>query len=348
MYNGQKIDPKAFVEAQIKEIKEQVGEDVVILGLSGGVDSTVTAMLIHRAIGDKLQCIFVDHGLLRKNEFEDVLEYYKDKGLNVKGVRAADRFFAACAGITDPELKRKAIGKTFIDVFAEEARKVSDAKWLAQGTIWPDIAESHSDKGTIKSHHNVGGLPDDLKFGLVEPLKYLYKYEVREVGAELGLDSYILGRHPFPGPGLAVRILGDITPEKVRILQDADDIYIRGLREYKVKLSGEEARRVLAAGVPAAMQDGEIEVSLYDQIWQAGVILLSAVRSVGVMGDERTYEHPVALRAVTSTDAMTADWAHLPYDFMAKVSNEIINKVRGVNRVCYDISSKPPATIEWE
>ncbi|MBQ1635546.1 MAG: glutamine-hydrolyzing GMP synthase [Bacteroidales bacterium] len=319
MYNGQKIDPKAFVEAQIKEIKEQVGEDVVILGLSGGVDSTVTAMLIHRAIGDKLQCIFVDHGLLRKNEFEDVLEYYKDKGLNVKGVRAADRFFAACAGITDPELKRKAIGKTFIDVFAEEARKVSDAKWLAQGTIWPDIAESHSDKGTIKSHHNVGGLPDDLKFGLVEPLKYLYKYEVREVGAELGLDSYILGRHPFPGPGLGVRCLGELTPEKIAILQEADKIWIDALRE----------------------------AGLYDKVWQAAAIFVP-VKTTGVKDGCRTYENVIALRAVNSIDAVTAQIVHLPWELLDKVQNEIITRVKGVNRVVYDISSKPSATIEWE
>ena len=319
MYNGQKIDPKAFVEAQIKEIKEQVGEDVVILGLSGGVDSTVTAMLIHRAIGDKLKCIFVDHGLLRKNEFEDVLEYYKDKGLNVKGVRAADRFFAACAGITDPELKRKAIGKTFIDVFAEEARKVSDAKWLAQGTIWPDIAESHSDKGTIKSHHNVGGLPDDLKFGLVEPLKYLYKYEVREVGAELGLDSYILGRHPFPGPGLGVRCLGELTPEKIAILQEADKIWIDALRE----------------------------AGLYDKVWQAAAIFVP-VKTTGVKDGCRTYENVIALRAVNSIDAVTAQIVHLPWELLDKVQNEIITRVKGVNRVVYDISSKPSATIEWE
>ena len=319
MYNGQKIDPKAFVEAQIKEIKEQVGEDVVILGLSGGVDSTVTAMLIHRAIGDKLQCIFVDHGLLRKNEFEDVLEYYKDKGLNVKGVRAADRFFAACAGITDPELKRKAIGKTFIDVFAEEARKVSDAKWLAQGTIWPDIAESHSDKGTIKSHHNVGGLPDDLKFGLVEPLKYLYKYEVREVGAELGLDSYILGRHPFPGPGLGVRCLGELTPEKIAILQEADKIWIDALRE----------------------------AGLYDKVWQAAAIFVP-VKTTGVKDGCRTDENGIALRAVNSIDAVTAQIVHLPWELLDKVQNEIITRVKGVNRVVYDISSKPSATIEWE
>ena len=259
------------------------------------------------------------------------------------------KFFADLAGVTDPEQKRKIIGRDFVEVFNAEAKKITDAKWLAQGTIYPDRIESLNITGkVIKSHHNVGGLPKEMHLQLCEPLKWLFKDEVRRVGRQLGMPEHLITRHPFPGPGLAVRILGDITPEKVRILQDADDIYIRGLRDYKVKLSGEEARKVLAAGVPAQMQDGEIEVSLYDQIWQAGAILLSTVRSVGVMGDERTYEHPVALRAVTSTDAMTADWAHLPYEFMAKVSNEIINKVRGVNRVCYDISSKPPATIEWE
>ena len=325
MYNGEKLNAKAFVAEQVAAIKEQVGNDVVILGLSGGVDSTVTAVLINKAIGSKLQCIFVDHGLLRKNEFESVLEQYKGMGLNVKGVRAADRFFAACKGITDPELKRKAIGKTFIDVFNEEAHKVEDAKWLAQGTIWPDIAESHSDKGTIKSHHNVGGLPKEMNLQLCEPLKWLFKDEVRRVGRQLGMPEHLITRHPFPGPGLAVRILGDITREKVQILQNADDIFIQGLRNW-------------------VDTDGE---TLYNKVWQAGVILLP-VQSVGVMGDERTYERAVALRAVTSTDAMTADWAHLPYEFMAKVSNDIINKVKGVNRVCYDISSKPPATIEWE
>jgi GMP synthase (glutamine-hydrolysing) len=269
--------------------------------------------------------------------------------LNVIGVDASEKFFSDLAGVSDPEQKRKIIGRDFVEVFNAEAKKITDARWLAQGTIYPDRIESLNITGkVIKSHHNVGGLPKEMNLQLCEPLKWLFKDEVRRVGRQLGMPEHLITRHPFPGPGLAVRILGDITPEKVRILQDADDIYIRGLRDYKVKLSGEEARKVLAAGIPAEMQDGEIEVSLYDQIWQAGVILLSTVRSVGVMGDERTYEHPVALRAVTSTDAMTADWAHLPYDFMAKVSNEIINKVRGVNRVCYDISSKPPATIEWE
>ena len=253
------------------------------------------------------------------------------------------------AGVTDPEQKRKIIGRDFVEVFNAEAKKITDAKWLAQGTIYPDRIESLNITGkVIKSHHNVGGLPEEMHLSLCEPLKWLFKDEVRRVGRSLGMPEHLITRHPFPGPGLAVRILGDITPERVRVLQDADDIFIRGLRDYKVKLSGDEARRVLAAGVPAEMTDGEIEVSLYDQVWQAGAVLLATVRSVGVMGDERTYEHPVALRAVTSTDAMTADWAHLPYDFMAKVSTEIINKVKGVNRVCYDISSKPPATIEWE
>ena len=339
----------SFVETTVAELKEQLGNDRVILGLSGGVDSSVAAVLLNKAIGNRLTCIFVDHGMLRKNEFQQVMDDYKVLGLNVIGVDASERFFADLAGVTDPEQKRKIIGRDFVEVFNAEAKKITDAKWLAQGTIYPDRIESLNITGkVIKSHHNVGGLPEEMNLQLCEPLKWLFKDEVRRVGRQLGMPEHLITRHPFPGPGLAVRILGDITPEKVRILQDADDIYIRGLRDYKVKLSGEEARKVLAAGVPAQMQDGEIEVSLYDQIWQAGAILLSTVRSVGVMGDERTYEHPVALRAVTSTDAMTADWAHLPYDFMARVSNEIINKVRGVNRVCYDISSKPPATIEWE
>ena len=319
MYNGEKLNPKQFVADSIKEIKEQVGNDTVVLGLSGGVDSTVTALLIDKAIGHNLVCIFVDHGLLRKNEFEDVLSSYEGMGLNVIGVRAADRFFAACKGITDPELKRKAIGKTFIDVFADEARKVKDAKWLAQGTIWPDIAESHSDKGTIKSHHNVGGLPEDLKFGLVEPLKYLYKFEVREVGAELGLDHYFLGRHPFPGPGLGVRCLEELTPERIHILQEADAVFINMLREE----------------------------GLYDKIWQAAVVLLP-VRSTGIKDGARTYENVVALRAVNSVDAVTADVINLPFEFLQRVATAIIAQVDGVNRVVYDISPKPPATIEWE
>ena len=348
---GSKQDWSAasFVDTTVAELKAQVGNDRVILGLSGGVDSSVAAVLLNRAIGKNLTCIFVDHGMLRKNEFRDVMHDYECLGLNVIGVDASEKFFSDLAGVTDPEQKRKIIGRDFVEVFNAEAQKIQDAKWLAQGTIYPDRIESLNITGkVIKSHHNVGGLPEEMHLSLCEPLKWLFKDEVRRVGRQLGMPEHLIIRHPFPGPGLAVRILGDITREKVRILQDADDIYIRGLRDYKVKLSGEEARRVLAAGVPADMKDGEIEVSLYDQIWQAGTVLLSTVRSVGVMGDERTYEHPVALRAVTSTDAMTADWAHLPYDFMAKVSNEIINKVRGVNRVCYDISSKPPSTIEWE
>lgn len=339
----------SFVDTTVAELKEQLGDDRVILGLSGGVDSSVAAVLLNKAIGKNLTCIFVDHGMLRKNEFRDVMHDYECLGLNVIGVDASAKFFKDLEGVTDPEQKRKIIGRDFVEVFNAEAKKITGAKWLAQGTIYPDRIESLNITGkVIKSHHNVGGLPKEMHLQLCEPLKWLFKDEVRRVGRQMGMPEHLITRHPFPGPGLAVRILGDITPEKVRILQDADDIYIQGLRDYKVRLSGEEARRVLAAGVPAAMTDGEIEVSLYDQIWQAGTVLLSTVRSVGVMGDERTYEHPVALRAVTSTDAMTADWAHLPYDFMAKVSNDIINKVKGVNRVCYDISSKPPSTIEWE
>ncbi len=317
----------SFVDATVAELKQQLGQDRVILGLSGGVDSSVAAVLLNRAIGDRLTCIFVDHGMLRKNEFTQVMEDYKVLGLNVIGVDASEKFFGDLVDVSDPEQKRKIIGRDFVEVFNAEAKKITDAKWLAQGTIYPDRIESLNITGkVIKSHHNVGGLPEEMRLQLCEPLKWLFKDEVRRVGRQLGMPEHLITRHPFPGPGLAVRILGDITPEKVRILQDADDIYIRGLREY-VDTDGQR---------------------LYDKVWQAGVVLLSTVRSVGVMGDERTYEHPVALRAVTSTDAMTADWVHLPYDFMAKVSNEIINKVRGVNRVCYDISSKPPATIEWE
>ena len=326
----QSWSPASFVETTVAELKEQLGNDRVILGLSGGVDSSVAAVLLNKAIGKNLTCIFVDHGMLRKNEFRDVLRDYEGLGLNVIGVDAHEKFFNELAGVTEPEKKRKIIGKGFIDVFDAEARKITDAKWLAQGTIYPDRIESLNITGkVIKSHHNVGGLPEKMHLRLCEPLKWLFKDEVRRVGRQLGMPEHLISRHPFPGPGLAVRILGDITPEKVRILQDADDIFIRGLREWKT--TGEDGH----------------ETSLYDQVWQAGVILLP-VKSVGVMGDERTYEQAVALRAVTSTDAMTADWAHLPYEFMAKVSNDIINHVKGVNRVCYDISSKPPSTIEWE
>ncbi len=317
----------SFVDTTVKELKEQLGSDRVILGLSGGVDSSVCATLLNRAIGSNLTCIFVDHGMLRKNEFEKVMEAYRGLGLNVIGVDASEKFFKDLEGVTDPEKKRKIIGRDFVEVFNAEAKKITDAKWLAQGTIYPDRIESLSITGmTIKSHHNVGGLPKEMHLQLCEPLKWLFKDEVRRVGYQLQMPERLIKRHPFPGPGLAVRILGDITREKVRILQDADDIYIEAMHNY-------------------VCEDGEL---LYDKVWQAGTVLLSTIRSVGVMGDERTYEHPVALRAVTSTDAMTADWAHLPYDFMAKVSNEIINKVKGVNRVCYDISSKPPSTIEWE
>jgi GMP synthase (glutamine-hydrolysing) len=315
--------PDSFVEETVADLKTKIQDDKVVLGLSGGVDSTVAAILLHKAIGKNLYCIFVNNGLLRKDEFSSVLTQYEGMGLNVKGVDASARFLEALSGLEDPELKRKAIGRVFIEVFDDEAQMIKDVKWLAQGTIYPDVIESVSATGgpsaTIKSHHNVGGLPDFMKLDIVEPLRALFKDEVRRVGASMGIDPKLLGRHPFPGPGLAIRILGDITPEKVRILQEVDAIFINGLRDW----------------------------DLYDKVWQAGAMLLP-VNSVGVMGDERTYEKCVALRAVESTDGMTADWVNLPYEFLQKTSNDIINKVKGVNRVVYDISSKPPATIEWE
>ncbi|TXK74268.1 glutamine-hydrolyzing GMP synthase [Mesonia sp. HuA40] len=319
---AQEWTPEAFVDMTVNELREKIGSDKVVLGLSGGVDSTVAAVLLHKAIGKNLYCIFVNNGLLRKDEFSNVLNQYKGMGLNVKGVDSSKRFLDALAGISDPEEKRKKIGNTFIDVFDDEAHEITDVTYLAQGTIYPDVIESISVNGpsaTIKSHHNVGGLPDFMKLKIVEPLRMLFKDEVRRVGAEMGIDPELLGRHPFPGPGLAIRILGDITGEKVRILQEVDYIFIQGLKDW----------------------------NLYDKVWQAGAILLP-VNSVGVMGDERTYEKVVALRAVESTDGMTADWVNLPYDFLQKISNTIINRVKGVNRVVYDISSKPPATIEWE
>ena len=315
--------PDSFVDETVANLKAQLGNDKVVLGLSGGVDSSVAAILLHKAIGKNLYCIFVNNGLLRKNEYTGVLKQYEGMGLNVKGVDASARFLDALKDVSDPELKRKAIGRVFIEVFDDEANAIEDVKWLAQGTIYPDVIESVSATGgpsaTIKSHHNVGGLPDYMKLKIVEPLRALFKDEVRRVGASMGMDKDILGRHPFPGPGLAIRILGDITPEKVRILQEVDAVFIDNLKSW----------------------------NLYDKVWQAGAMLLP-VNSVGVMGDERTYEKCVALRAVESTDGMTADWVNLPYEFLQKTSNEIINKVKGVNRVVYDISSKPPATIEWE
>ncbi len=314
--------PMSFVNETIQSLRETLKDDQVVLGLSGGVDSSVAASLLHKAIGKNLHCIFVDNGLLRKNEFSSVLSSYEHMGLNITGVDAKNEFYSALKGLTDPEEKRKAIGKTFIEVFDKEAHRIQNVKWLAQGTIYPDVIESVSVKGpsaTIKSHHNVGGLPDFMKLKVIEPLRTLFKDEVRAVGKQLELDPNILNRHPFPGPGLAIRILGDITPEKVAVVQEADDIFISLLKKH----------------------------NLYDKVWQAGVILLP-IQSVGVMGDERTYEKAVCLRAVTSIDGMTADWCHLPFEFLGKVSNEIINKVKGINRVVYDISSKPPATIEWE
>jgi len=314
--------PDQFVETTVASLKAKLGNDKVVMALSGGVDSTVAAMLVHHAIGKNLYCIFVDNGLLRKDEFEQVLTSYKGMGLNILGVDAKEKFYASLKNLSEPEAKRKAIGKTFIEVFDVEAHRIADVKWLGQGTIYPDVIESVSVKGpsaTIKSHHNVGGLPDTMKLKVVEPLNTLFKDEVRLVGKTLGIDPVILGRHPFPGPGLGIRILGEVSPEKVRILQEVDSIFIGALRKH----------------------------NLYDQVWQAGAVLLP-VYSVGVMGDERTYEQVTALRAVISVDGMTADWAHLPHEFLSEVSSDIINKVKGVNRVVYDISSKPPATIEWE
>lgn len=314
--------PASFVEETVQQIRETVGDEKVVLGLSGGVDSSVAAMLLHKAIGKNLYCVFVNNGLLRKNEFDDVLHSYQDLGLNVIGADASKEFLAGLDGVSDPEKKRKIIGKTFIDVFDREAHKIQDVKWLAQGTIYPDVIESvsvHGPSVTIKSHHNVGGLPERMHLKIIEPLRSLFKDEVRRVGKEIGLPDLILKRHPFPGPGLAIRIIGEISAEKVTVLQEADAIFINNLKKHE----------------------------LYDEVWQAGTMLLP-VQSVGVMGDERTYENVVALRAVTSTDGMTADWCHLPYWFLAETSNDIINKVKGINRVVYDISSKPPSTIEWE
>lgn len=332
--------PASFIDTTVEDLRRQIGDDKVILGLSGGVDSTVAAVLLNKAIGHNLTCIFVNNGLLRKNEFSDVMDSYKDMGLNVIGADASAEFISALAGVTEPEAKRKIIGRLFVETFDRYAQTISNARWLAQGTIYPDVIESAGIPGIaskIKSHHNVGGLPEKMNLKIVEPLKMLFKDEVRRVGRSLGIKEELVGRHPFPGPSLAIRIIGDITEEKLRILREADDIFIRGLRSYDCT----------GMGFPSASDPRIMATNLYDAIWQAGVILLP-VKSVGVMGDERTYENPVALRAVVSTDAMTADWFHFPYDFLAKVSDDIINKVKGVNRVVYDISSKPPATIEWE
>ena len=332
--------PASFIETTVAALRAQLGDDKVILGLSGGVDSTVAGVLLNKAIGHNLTCIFVNNGLLRKNEFEDVLESYRDMGLNVIGADASKEFLGALAGVEEPEGKRKVIGRLFVETFDRYARGIEGARWLAQGTIYPDVIESAGIPGIaskIKSHHNVGGLPEEMKLKIVEPLRMLFKDEVRRVGRALGIKEELVGRHPFPGPSLAIRIIGEVTEDKLRVLREADDIYVRALRAYDCT----------GMGFPCASDPRVMATNLYDAIWQAGVILLP-VKSVGVMGDERTYENPVALRAVVSTDAMTADWFHFPYDFLADVSNEIINKVRGVNRVVYDISSKPPATIEWE
>ena len=332
--------PDSFIETTVAALKRQIGDDKVILGLSGGVDSTVAGVLLNKAIGHNLTCIFVNNGLLRKNEYEDVLASYQEMNLNVIGADASEEFLSALAGVTEPEAKRKIIGRLFIETFDKYARRIEGARWLAQGTIYPDVIESAGIEGIaskIKSHHNVGGLPEKMNLKIVEPLRMLFKDEVRRVGRALGIKEELVGRHPFPGPSLAVRIIGDITKEKLDVLREADDIFIKGLRSYDCS----------ALHFPSASAPGHEAANLYDAIWQAGVILLP-VKSVGVMGDERTYENPVALRAVVSTDAMTADWFPFPYDFLAQVSNDIINKVKGVNRVVYDISSKPPATIEWE
>lgn len=332
--------PASFIETTVEELKKTIGKDKVVLGLSGGVDSTVAGVLLNKAIGHNLTCIFVNNGLLRKNEYEDVLESYKDMGLNVIGADASKEFLSELAGVTDPETKRKIIGRLFVETFDKYARQIEGARWLGQGTIYPDVIESAGIEGIaskIKSHHNVGGLPERMHLKVVEPLRMLFKDEVRRVGRTLGIKEELIGRHPFPGPSLAIRIIGDITEEKLRVLREADDIYIKALRNYDCT----------GMNFPSASDPRVMATNLYDAVWQAGVILLP-IKSVGVMGDERTYENPVALRAVVSTDAMTADWFHFPYDFLEKVSNDIINKVKGVNRVCYDISSKPPATIEWE
>ena len=332
--------PDSFIETTVAALRAQIGDEKVILGLSGGVDSTVAGVLLNKAIGHNLTCIFVNNGLLRKNEFEDVLASYQDMGLNVIGADASAEFLSALAGVTEPEAKRKIIGRLFVETFDKYARGIDGARWLAQGTIYPDVIESAGIPGIaskIKSHHNVGGLPEEMHLKIVEPLRMLFKDEVRRVGRALGIKEELVGRHPFPGPSLAIRIIGDVTEEKLRVLREADDIYIRGLRAYDCT----------GMGFPSASDPRVMATNLYDAIWQAGVILLP-VKSVGVMGDERTYENPVALRAVVSTDAMTADWFPFPYDFLAQVSNEIIRKVRGVNRVVYDVSSKPPAPIEWE